>query len=458
MNTKINVLALSILLCGSHTLTPTIAHSQARIPNSRAIAARCDIGTWPADHPGSYIFWGAAYIDAARYEEALACFNIATQDPNGAQDPEAWNGKGVALSGLGEYEQAIQAYDRAIRIQPGGIYQNSTKRRIQPQDYYLWWFNRGTAQVDLNRYDQALVSLDRSLKIRPDYGYAWLYRGLVLYNLGRYDDARASYTKAITLIPNYGYATFIRNSVSEDDYLFWESRAIAMARLKRYKNADFSYQQYVRIRNQNAELEPNRVAIADEPITLYMEGIRLAREGNNREALEILDRAVELYPQYADGWHFRGNVLADLGQNNAAIASYDRALAIEPSHFTAWYQRGNVFLDAGEYREAVKSYDEAINYATDFAEAWHNRGIAMYELGEYEIALQAYDKAIEVPRLWGGISTADSFYGKATALYRLRRYQESLIALNEALEINPEFPAAISLRSEVRDLLGIASN
>jgi tetratricopeptide (TPR) repeat protein len=452
MNTKIKAVALGIILCSAQTTIPAIAWSQSSSTNSNLIAAQCDIGTWPPDHPGSYIFWGAAYIDAAKYAEALACFNIATQDPDGVNDPEAWNGKGVALAGLGEYEQAIAAYDRAIRIQPGGIYQNSTKRRIQAKDYYLWWFNRGTALVDLARYEEALTSFDRALQIRPDYGYAWLYRGLALYQLGRYEEAKIAYTKAITLIPNYGYAAFIRNSINEDDYIFWESRAIAMARLKRYKNADFSYQQYVRIRNNNAELEPNRVAIADEPISLYMEGIKLAREGNNREALAVLDRAVEKYPQYADGWHFRGNVLADLGQNQAAIASYDRALAIEPGYFTAWYQRGNVFLDTGSYREAVRSYDEAINYASDFAEAWHNRGIAMYELGEYEIALQAYEKAIAVPRLWGGISTADSLYGKATALYRLGRYQESLNALEEALEINPEFPAAIALRKELRNL------
>jgi hypothetical protein len=94
MNTKINAVALGILIWTTPTAIPPIAHSQTLVPGSRAIAAQCDIGTWPADHPGSYIFWGAAYIDAAKYAEALACFNIATQDSDGALDPESWNGKG----------------------------------------------------------------------------------------------------------------------------------------------------------------------------------------------------------------------------------------------------------------------------------------------------------------------------------------------------------------------------
>ncbi len=42
----------------------------------------------------------------------------------------AWNNKGIALKDLGKYEEAIQAYDKAIEIKP---------------DYHLAWNNKGIA-------------------------------------------------------------------------------------------------------------------------------------------------------------------------------------------------------------------------------------------------------------------------------------------------------------------------
>lgn len=68
--------------------------------------------------PGpSLLAKGQALLDADKPEEALACFDQATQSSPG--DPEGWVKKGAALERLGRSEPALECYDKAIGIDDG---------------------------------------------------------------------------------------------------------------------------------------------------------------------------------------------------------------------------------------------------------------------------------------------------------------------------------------------------
>ena len=56
----------------------------------------------------------------------------------------AWNNKGVALHNQGRYDEAIKAYDEAIRLDP---------------EYANAWNNKGSA--DQGRYDEAIKDMTR---------------------------------------------------------------------------------------------------------------------------------------------------------------------------------------------------------------------------------------------------------------------------------------------------------
>ena len=57
---------------------------------------------------------GLALYNQGRYDEAIKAYNEAIRlDP---EDAEAWFGKGSALDSLGKYDEAIKAYDEAIRL------------------------------------------------------------------------------------------------------------------------------------------------------------------------------------------------------------------------------------------------------------------------------------------------------------------------------------------------------
>ena len=97
---------------------------------------------------------------------------------------EAWYNRGVALSHLGQKEEAIASYDQAIAFKP---------------DLHQAWGNRGTALTALGRYEEAFVSYNRVLEIKPDDNYT-IYKKAACYTLqGDIRKAIETLQHAITL-------------------------------------------------------------------------------------------------------------------------------------------------------------------------------------------------------------------------------------------------------------------
>lgn len=72
-------------------------------------------GQGAAASPGvTFLAKGQSLLDQDKPEEALVCFEEATQ--LGPTDPEAWVKKGAALERLGRQEAALECYDKAIGI------------------------------------------------------------------------------------------------------------------------------------------------------------------------------------------------------------------------------------------------------------------------------------------------------------------------------------------------------
>jgi tetratricopeptide (TPR) repeat protein len=129
---------------------------------------------------------GLDYKDAGDYEEAIACYDRATEiDP---LYKEAWNSKGIALRHLGEYYRGIECYDKAIEIDP--LYEKA-------------WNNKGIALRHLGEYYRAIECYDKAIEIDPLYEKAWNNKGVSFEHLGKYDDAIECYDRAIEIDPHY---------------------------------------------------------------------------------------------------------------------------------------------------------------------------------------------------------------------------------------------------------------
>jgi tetratricopeptide (TPR) repeat protein len=115
-----------------------------------------------------YYNLGVDYDDIGRYEEALEAYNKAIKIKPDYH--EAWSNKGNALRKLGRYNEALEACNKAIEIKP---------------DHNEAWLNKGNALVNLDRYYEALEAFNKAIEIIPDYFEAWYNKGVVLAKIGR---------------------------------------------------------------------------------------------------------------------------------------------------------------------------------------------------------------------------------------------------------------------------------
>ena len=98
------------------------------------------------------------------------------------------NNRGVTYANKGDYDCAIQAFTKAMELNP---------------DLAMAYSNRGGAYRDKGDYDRAIEDCTKAIALNPDLAMAYNNRGVAYYKKRDYDRAIVDYTKAIELKPGF---------------------------------------------------------------------------------------------------------------------------------------------------------------------------------------------------------------------------------------------------------------
>src|ERR1022692_3642705 len=98
----------------------------------------------------------------------------------------AYNNRGNAYTGKGQYELAIQDYDESIKLNP---------------KYAKSLNNRGVAYQKKGDFDRALEDFDVAINLDPDYANAFANRAEIYQKKGDYPRALKDFDEAIRLQP-----------------------------------------------------------------------------------------------------------------------------------------------------------------------------------------------------------------------------------------------------------------
>ena len=165
----------------------------------------------------------------------------------------AHNNLGVACDSLGRYQDAVESYKQAIRINPDyaeahynlGVACGKLGRRqdeiesykqaikIRP-DYAKVYINLGVSYEDLGRYEDAVETYKQVIRIKPYYADAYVNLGVTYYKLGRYQDAVEPYKQAIRIKPDFALAHYNLGV----DYLVIGDKGAAVEEYKILKTLD----------------------------------------------------------------------------------------------------------------------------------------------------------------------------------------------------------------------------
>jgi beta propeller repeat protein len=226
--------------------------------------------------------WGDSWGKSSDFEVQT------TNDGLDSGSAEEWLHKGIELVNQGKYDQAIQAWDEAIKINP---------------QYTYAWSNKGNILNVLGKYDEAIRACDQAIKINPQYTYAWTNKGNALVGQGRYDEALQAYDQAISINPQ---------SVDA-----WNNKGNALYLLGKYDDAIKAFDRTISINPQYAD-------------AWYNKGVALYQLGMYNSAINAFDQATSLHPMLAQAWAIKGNAFYNLGKYDEAIIAYDQAIRINP--------------------------------------------------------------------------------------------------------------------------------
>ena len=142
-----------------------------------------------------------------------------------------------------------------------------------------------------------------------------------------------------------------------------------------------------RLKEQMQEQQKNLQKYAKEYYLMGNECITHMHD--TRAALANYDKAIELYPDYADAWVRKGVTLFNADRINEAEACLDQAVRLRPMEFKTVYNRGKLRLHTGDTEGALADLDKATTLKPQHAGAHECFGDALTQAGkEMEAAIQ----------------------------------------------------------------------
>jgi len=348
-----------------------------------------------------------------------------------------------------------------------------------------WFFGgRGTAFQERGDYERALEDYERALRLQADYASALASRGNLLHRMGRLEEAMASFNRAIE-----SDATCVE---------FWSSRgatheAIAEQMESAGRTAEAAAEREAALRDlaEAIKIDPTFAqAYSNRTVVRRM-------RGELREALDDANRAVELNPRDVNARVNRGNVKADLRDFEGAIADhtaaiqlnaevanayaaraaalvarsadraqtgdsaaarrdlesaledYSHALTLKPALYAARMNRGMLRVVLRDVPGAIEDFDAAIRLRPDAAMAYGERAGARLATKDPKGALEDFDRAVQLAPASDMIR-----FNRGRARHQLGDFDGALEDYAAALDRNPRMPEAYVNRGMLHQRAG----
>ena len=391
---------------------------------------------------GEKLVEGLKAYEEKRYEKAVEMFTALVEhyEIEVKWLPVALGWRGLTYRNMGNYEDALKDFNRAIEINPDdkraiahrGITYRLMKRNEDAlqdlnraieidSDYKLAIAQRGITYGEMKRYEDALKDFDCAIEIDSNDEWAIALRGYTYHLMKRYEDALKDFDRAIEIDPNDAWAI--------------AQQGITYREMKRYENALKDFDRAI-------ELNPEYDWVLTQRAYTY----RLMERYD--AALEDFNRAIELNPEYDWVLTQRAYTYRLIERYDAALKDFDRAIKIDSNDKLAIALRGDTYREMKRYEDALKDFDRAIEIDPDYEFAIAQRGITYHSIKRYDAALKDFNRAIELNPEYGWVLAQ-----RAYTYHLMERYEDALKDFDRAIEIDPDYEFAIAQRGYTYHLI-----
>ena len=140
-------------------------------------------------------------------------------------------------------------------------------------------------------------------------------------------------------------------------------------------------------------------------------GIQNLRAIRIDEAVNALNKAIKLKPDFYQAYYVLGLVLQGQEKYQEAIAAYEQATKIRPDYYKAWREQSEALANLKKYPEAIAAIDQAINNDPKDFTLYVNKGRILSQSDRFPDAEAAYTEAIKIKE------NSIAYYNRGVAQY-----------------------------------------
>lgn len=211
----------------------------------------------------------------------------------------------------------------------------------------LFWTVCASAQTPKQWRDSISVLIEQ-INLHPNNIDLRLKKAEANINLSQYDYAAEEYSKVL--------------KQDERNLAALYFRAYCYIQLRQYSMARADYDAFL--------------AIQPEHLEAHLGLARVLQLLNRRaDAVDELNRCVQMFPDSADAYAARAAYETQLKQYDAALYDWDEALRLRPNDASLTVSKVDILLNLGRIREAREALDTAVKQGTTRAalREWYDK-------------------------------------------------------------------------------------
>jgi eukaryotic-like serine/threonine-protein kinase len=267
---------------------------------------------------------------------------------------------------LGRPREALELLTRALELDPGSYRVNMVLAACYDR---------------LARNSDAAASYTTAIALRPDVWWGYYHRGLAELKQGNYQKASADFNRAAQLAPDHSEIYLHRSFAAEN----LKSYSAAIRDLDRALELGASKARVLSMRSRARELsgdkEGARRDLEDALRTEPTDDVAWVARGYARVATDLpgalkdFDAALALNPRSLAALQNKAHVLSKLDRTTDAIQVLDRILELYPEFVKGRAGRGVMHARAEHWAQAKADAEEALKRDTSPANVYQVAGI-----------------------------------------------------------------------------------
>jgi len=324
------------------------------------------------------------------WEEAIRVMReIANNEPDAA-DPYYYIGEAYRF--MGDYRNALEAYNQALQINPnfGAAYLGLARARLM-----------GDFNADVEQLFNAGIERD------PNFGELYLERGKYYLDRGEPEKALADLAQAERLLNGSPLAYFYKAQA----YLMLDDTDNALTAIEKANEADVTLlPAYLTLGEIYLEKGDHDGAIkalelytryetrSPEPFILL--GRLYYQEGDCEQALQFLSRAISMDVRAWEAYLYRGMCYVELEQADAAVNDLQRVYSTYEDDFDFNVALMRAFMLQEHFGDAYLQGERVLSAAEtdeELGQAYYWRAVNFEYREEEDNAIEAWQALMELP-------------------------------------------------------------